>query len=175
METKRDRQELCVAACDGIPDSYLIRGYAGLKAWFANKGIEHDTPISLGELGRYLPWRRGRSYMYKLAKAGLDRKDGLNLKLETFEFDGFAASTVENYFRLILRMDGSQIVSIEKRTDDSRLCMAICSTCGEFLKFSVKENEVRELVCRQYNWQLMDDLYWQCNKCSESLCRNQKA
>lgn len=159
------RAELCVAACEGIPDSVLVGGPQGLKSWLCGRLPELDTPIPIADFGRYLPVRRCRNTIQNWIAVGIRRRDGLVVRLrETTGTRGERCVTLEDYYRMQLRVDGRQIVTIQK-VMGGRLCMAVCSLCEAWLKFVEPEHGVREQILEGHGWQRGVDDYWVCKQC----------
>lgn len=166
------RAELCVAACEGIPDDVLVDGLRGLKGWLCGKYPAYDEALWIGDLGRHLPVRRCRTTLLKWVTEGVRRRDGTVVKLETIDGPrGERCASLEAYHRMQLRLDGRQIVTLE-RVGQGRLCMAMCSRCEAWQKFAVPADGVREeLLKGTYGWRQDEACRWLCLKCAKEKRR----
>ena len=133
--------------------------------------IHHDTPLLIDQIGRFLPVRRCRATIYRWMTRGQQRRDLLWVKLESFDHDGARCTTLENYWKMQLRLDASRIVRLDELPDGVDLCLAMCGACEKFVRFEVKRNsedrgeKLRTLPAGKRKWRQFDDYTWLCEKC----------
>src|SRR5262245_60717550 len=125
--------------------------------------IRYDTPLVLEDLGRHLPRRPRRVTVWRWVRDGVQRRDLLRVKLEAFGQP--LQSTLENYWRMQLRLDAGAIVIRAHQEEGAELCMAMCGVCERFHKFDVDRLATRDEALRSKGWKRWTDATWLCEKC----------
>ena len=103
-----------------------------------NRTIGLDTPMTLRELLRYLRLDRTYDTVYRWAKRGIQQNGNGSecIKLETIKIGAVAYTTLEKYYRFLVRQNPGTIFEVLQEPEDSVThYMVRCLRCDMVERF----------------------------------------
>ena len=125
--------------------------------------ISYDTPLSLKELSRHLPRRPRRMTVWRWVRDGIRSRDLVVVKLEAFGQP--LQSTLENYWKMQLRLDPGGIALLSRYDDGRELCLSMCGVCEKFHRFDVDRLQIRDEALHSQGWRRHENHTWVCGGC----------
>lgn len=169
-----ERQALCVAACEGVPDSYLSRGPKGLWEWFQKQRDAQnlDAWMPLSDLRRYLPHDRSYRTVWAWHKLGISNRRGQVVRLAVTSLDGVQGTTLREYHLMNLRCDPASIATLASpRPGLPGLYLALCHRCERRQEFEADPRRIDpKNLLRAGGWSLRGD-GWACEECKDGPSR----